>query len=66
MNIFIDTLSAQAHLLLFQNDKTIVDVLSWGVKGKESSTLIPQIDILLKRNHINYKDLENIVVVNGP
>jgi tRNA A37 threonylcarbamoyladenosine modification protein TsaB len=50
--------------LLFDNNRQIIDNIKWEVKGNESSTLIPQIDILLKQNNYNYNDLENIIVVN--
>lgn len=66
MNIFIDTISDTATILLFDNNRDIINKIQWIVKGNESSTLIPQIDKLLKTNNIDYKDLENIVVVNGP
>ena len=66
MDIFIDTISDTATILLFDKNRQIIDQIKWMVKGNESSTLIPQIDKLLKINNINYNDLENIVVVNGP
>lgn len=66
MNIFIDTISNTWAILLFDNNRQIIDNIKWEVKGNESSTLIPQIDILLKQNNYNYNDLENIIVVNWP
>ena len=66
MNIFIDTISNTWIIILFNDDRQIIDKIEWEVKGNESSTLIPQIDTLLKQNNTKYQDLENIVVVNGP
>ena len=66
MNIFIDTISNTWIIILFDNNRQIIDKIEWQVKGNESSTLIPQIDILLKQNNIKYQNLENIVVVNWP
>jgi len=66
MNIFIDTISNTWIILLFNNNRQIIDKIKWQVKGNESSTLIPQIDTILKQNNIKYQDLENIVVVNWP
>ncbi len=66
MNIFIDTISDTATILLFDNNRQIIDKTEWLAKGNESSTLIPEIDNLLKQNNYKYLDLENIVVVNGP
>jgi len=66
MNLFIDTISTLANVILFDDNRQIIDSVSWNVKWNESSTLIPQIDCLLKKNNTNYNDLNNIVVVNGP
>jgi len=64
MNLFIDTTSSPANIIIFDQDRKIKDMTIWDVKGNESSTLIPQIDKLLKKGNINYNDLENIVIVN--
>ncbi len=66
MNLFIDTISPTANIILFDSKRIIIDNYTWNIKGNESSTLIPEIDKLLKKNNIKYFDLENIVVVNGP
>jgi tRNA threonylcarbamoyladenosine biosynthesis protein TsaB len=66
VNLFIDTISSLANVILFDDSRQIIDKISWNVKWNESSTLIPQIDLLLKKNDLTYFDLENIVVVNGP
>ncbi len=66
MNLFIDTISSRANVILFDEDRNIIDAVLWDVKWNESSTLIPQIDSLLKKNKISYPDLDNIVVVYGP
>ena len=66
MNLFIDTISPIANVLIFNDNREIIDSINWNVKWNESSTLIPQIDKLLKDNKLDYPDLENIVVVNWP
>lgn len=66
MNLFIDTISTPANIIIFDQNKDIIDSIIWDVKGNESSTLIPQIDTLLKNNNISYINLENIVIVNWP
>ena len=66
MKLFIDTISSLANIMIFDKERKIIDNISWIVKWNESSTLIPQIDDLLKKNNIEYKDLEDIVIVNGP
>ena len=66
MNIFIDTISNVGSVILFDNNRQIIDKIEWEVKGNESSTLIPQIDKLLRNNNTNYDNLQNIAVVNWP
>ena len=66
MNLFIDTISIPATIILFDENRKILDTYSWDIKGNESSTLIPKIDDFLKENNMSYFDLENIVVVNWP
>lgn len=66
MNLFIDTISSEACVILFDSDREVLDEIVWNIRGNESSTLIPQIDLLLKQNSLSYNDLENIVTVNGP
>lgn len=66
MNLFIDTISSNAKVILFDNNRNIIDEITWIIKWNESSTLIPEIDNLVKRNNIEYRQLDNIVVVNWP
>lgn len=66
MNLFIDTISTPAKLIIFNKNKKIIDDFSWEIKWNESSTLLPNIDFLLKSNNTKYSDLENIVVINWP
>jgi len=66
MNLFIDTISNPANIILFDNNRKIIDKLEWDIKWNESSTLMPNIDNLLNSNNTKYKDLDNIVVVNWP
>lgn len=66
MNLFIDTISKKSTMILFDNDRNIVKQKQFEIKWNESSLLIPNIDNFLKDNNIEYFDLENIVLVNGP
>ncbi len=66
MNIFIDTISNIAKIIIFNWNREIIDEIEWFVKWNESSTLIPKIDEILNNNSIKYNDLENLVVVNWP
>lgn len=66
MNLFLNTLSSPAKIIIFDDARRIIDTESWEIKGNESSTLIPHLDALLKQNNLEYAALKNFVVVNGP
>jgi len=66
MNLFINPISKNCNILLFDEKRDIVDSIVFELKWNESSLLLPTIDDFLKKNKINYFDLENIVLVNGP
>jgi tRNA A37 threonylcarbamoyladenosine modification protein TsaB len=66
MNLFLDTISSLGNILLFDHELQVVDNFSWGVKGIEISSIVPSVDAVLKKNKIDYPQLENIFVVNGP
>lgn len=66
MFLFIDTINAPWNVILFNSSKEEVNRITWESIQNEASTLIPNIDKLLKNNNLKYEELENIVVVNGP
>lgn len=66
MNLFIDAISNPWIVILFDDDRKIVDKISWNIKWNESSTLMPKIDDFLCSNNLGYKELTNIVLVNWP
>jgi len=66
MNLFLDTVSPQNVLILFNNNKKIIKKYFFDVRLNESTKLIEELDIFLKSNNINYSQLENLVVVNWP
>jgi len=66
MNIFLDSVSPQNVIILFDNDKNIIDKYEFNVLLNESSKLIFEIDNYLKSKNIDYKDIKNIVLVSGP
>jgi len=66
MNLFIDAVSVNWILILFDDNRKIIEKHVINIKWNESSSLIPLVDIFLKNNNIDYKNLENIVVVNWP
>ena len=66
MNLFIDTVSKIAKIFLFDENRKIIDKISWDIKWNESSTLIPKIDELIKKYSLEYSNIKNIVVINWP
>lgn len=66
MNIFIDSISTTSYICIFDNNRKIIKDMYTQVKWNESSKLIPDINSFLEINNIEYKNIENIVVVNGP
>lgn len=66
MNIFLDTISPKNALILFDEKRNIISKHFFDVWLNESTLLIEEFDNFLKKNNIDYKTLENIVVVNGP
>lgn len=66
MNIFIDAVSSNWVLILFDTNRNILSKQNINVGTNESSLLPNILDNFLKNNGINYYDLENIVVVNWP
>ena len=66
MNLFVNTISSEATLILFDNNKQIIKTMTFEIKWNESSLLIPKIDLFLKENNLSYNEIENIVCVNWP
>ena len=66
MNLFINAVSINGVLILFDSAKAIKSRKDIKVLWNESSKLVWILDEFLIENNIDYKDLENIVVVSGP
>lgn len=66
MNIFINAVSVNWVLILFDSSRKIVFREDIKVMWNESSKLVWIIDKFLKKNNFSYNDLENIVVVSWP
>lgn len=66
MNLFINTISAESCIILFNNNREILKKTSFEIKWNESSLLIPILNSFLKNNNLTYNSIENIVVVNWP
>ena len=66
MNLFIDTISREGIIIIFDNKRKIKIKIILNIKWNESSKLIPSIDLLLLKNNLQYKQIANICVVNWP
>jgi len=64
VNLFINSVSTQGTLILFDTERNIVAEKRIEVLMKESSSLLLFIDTFLSENDILYSDIENIVVVH--
>lgn len=66
MNLFINAVTQNWTLILFNTNKKILFQKNIEILGNESSKLIETIDVFLWENNIKYSDLDNLVVVNWP
>ena len=66
MNLFINSVSTQWVLMLFDTDRNIVAQKEIRVLMKESSSLLSFIDRFLWENNLEYNDIDNIAVVHWP
>jgi tRNA A37 threonylcarbamoyladenosine modification protein TsaB len=65
MNLFLDSLSSPAVLILDEN-KTIHAQKNIDIALNESSKLIAEVHIFLHENNLTISDIQNIIVTNGP
>lgn len=64
--LFIDTLSEPTYICLFDEERNIVAEHNWIWKQREFDTLSDEVDMLLTRNTLSYKQLSGMVVMVGP
>jgi tRNA A37 threonylcarbamoyladenosine modification protein TsaB len=66
MNLFINAVSSDWMLILFNNSRQIIDKIELHILWNESSKLTKFVDEFLWKNKLNYNELKNIVAVNWP
>lgn len=66
MYLFLNAVSKNSALILFDNNRKIIDLENLSILLQESSKLSPIIDNFLKKNNLSYSKIKNIVVVNWP
>ena len=63
--LILDTAERNLGVLLAKNDK-IVDYISYPAFRKQSELLVEELDRLMKKNEIEYNEIESIYINNGP
>ena len=66
MHIFINAVSAQWYICLFDNTRSVIAEKYIHVKWNESSKLIDILHEFFQKQKVSYSDIENLIVVNGP
>lgn len=66
MYLFLNAVSKEGSIILFDDKKTIIEKENLSIVWEESSKLIDFVDNFLKKNSISYNEIENLVVVNWP
>ena len=63
--LFLDTHNSDIVLVLYYNGK-VLDKLIKNSERNHTEFIMPMLDELLKKNNLDVKDLNEILVVNGP
>lgn len=66
MNLFINAVSSQWKLIIFDDTRNIIGSQNIEIAGNESSRLSGMLKIFLQEHGVDYSDITNIVVVHGP
>ncbi|NDK19813.1 hypothetical protein GW819_03155 [Candidatus Gracilibacteria bacterium] len=66
MYLFIDTISNPVTYILFDSERNIVSEDFLELRGRESEYFLDSLLEFLSKNSLGYKDLQGVIVVNGP
>ncbi len=66
MYLFFDAVSQRGYLGLYTQKKSLVSEYFFSVQGNEGKALPSMIDDFLKREKVDYQQIQNIVCVVGP
>ncbi len=66
MNLFLNAVSSNWVIIVFDNNRQIIDSENISILWQESIKLIDIIDSFLLKNNVKFTDINNIVVVNWP
>jgi tRNA A37 threonylcarbamoyladenosine modification protein TsaB len=66
MNLFLNAILESGVIILFNDKKEIINEKEIKTLWNESEKLLSFLDDFLNENRLDYKDIQNIVVVAGP
>ena len=66
MNLFIDSISSPASLIIFNKEREIKSHKKIDIAFNESSKLSKEIFLFLQEHSLSYNDLENVTVIHWP
>ena len=66
MNLFLNAVSLKGKIILFDDERNVIAQQDMSLWLNESSKLISTVSDFLKDNMVEYKAIQNIVVVHGP
>lgn len=64
-NLAFDTTAASCSIVLLQNDK-VIDQFSQSMDFGQAELLIPQIQVMMEKNNLNFDALKMLTVCTGP
>ena len=65
ISLLLDSANRDLNIGLSQNDK-IFDRISYTAWQRQSELMVKEIDVLLKRNNLSAKDIDELIVTIGP
>ena len=65
ISLLLDSANRDLNIGLSQDDK-IIDRISYTAWQRQSELMVKEIDVLLKRNNLSAKDIDEVVVTIGP
>ena len=65
LSLILDSANKELGVALAK-DNEIVDEIRYEARQRQSELMIPEIDNIFKKNHVNPKDINEILVTEGP
>ena len=65
LSLILDSANKELGVALAQ-DGTLIDEIKYEARQRQSELMIPEIENIFKKNHVNPKDISEILVTKGP